>query len=149
VVGIHVEFPELKLLGCKELVETLREGDFVNQPIGTGCLGDILHAVRIQNVAHHRVTIPLFAAGELDQVGFGECFRIGHGRSPLLAGRAIAASWGKRDRGPLDEGSNAARQRAAMRGGAAQARRVRKRAALIPRRDRSQSPHERPSARTA
>jgi hypothetical protein len=47
----------------------------------------------------------------------------------------------------MDEGSNAARQRVAMRGGAAQARRVRKRAALIRRRDRSQSPHEWPSAR--
>jgi hypothetical protein len=98
VVGIHVEFPALKLLGCKELVETLREGDFIDQPIGAGCLGDILHTIRVQNIAHHRVTIPVLAAGELDQVGFGECFRISHGRSPLLAGRAIAASWGKRDR---------------------------------------------------
>ena len=33
--------------------------------------------IRVQNVAHHRVTIPVLAPGELDQVGFGECFRIG------------------------------------------------------------------------
>jgi hypothetical protein len=44
--------------------------------------------------------VPVLASGELDQVGFGECFRINHGRSPLLAGRAIAASWGKGDRSP-------------------------------------------------
>jgi hypothetical protein len=64
-----------------------------------------------------------------------------------LAGRAIAASWGKRDRdhGATDQTPRV--KRAAQRGGAAQARRVRKRAALIRRRDRSQSPHERPSAR--
>jgi len=67
-----------------------------------------------------------------------------HGRFPLLAGRAIAALWGKRDRNHWETPRV---KRAAMRGGAAQARRVRKRAALIRRRDRSQSTHERPSAR--
>jgi hypothetical protein len=49
--------------------------------------------IRVQNVAHHRVTIPVLAPGELDQVGFGECFRIGHGRSPLL-GEMFASAVG-------------------------------------------------------
>jgi hypothetical protein len=96
-VGIHRELPELKLLGRKALVAVLREGDFIDQPIGPACLCDVPHAVCVKNVAHHRVTIPVLASGELHQVGFGECFRISHGRS-RLANRAIAASWGKRDR---------------------------------------------------
>ena len=65
----------------------------------------------------------------------------------LLAGRAIAASWGKRDR---DHWARDQTPRvSAPRSGAElhKSRRVRKRAALIRRRDRSQSPHEKPSAR--
>jgi hypothetical protein len=78
--------------------------------------------IRVQNVAHHRVTIPVLAPGELDQVGFGECFRIGHGRSPLLGEPRDCGLVGQKGPGPLGEGSNAARQRAATRGGAAQAK---------------------------
>ncbi len=141
VIGIHGEFPELKLLGRKELVETLRESDFIDQPIGAGCLGDIFHTVGVKDVAHHRVTIPVLAAGELEQVVFAECFRIGHGRSLLLGEPRDCGLVGQKEPGPLDEGSNAARQRAAMWGEA-------ERAALIRRRDRSYVTHERPSARS-
>jgi hypothetical protein len=48
----------------------------------------------------------------------------GHGGSPFLAARAIAASWGKKGPGPWSRGMNlCALRRAAKRGGAAQAKR--------------------------
>jgi hypothetical protein len=83
VVGIHFQFPKLEALGGNALVAALPEGDFINQPVSPGCLRDIPDAIRIKNVAHHAVAIPIFGSGELGQVGFCQCFRIGH-CSPFL-----------------------------------------------------------------
>lgn len=38
-----------KLLGRQKLVEALRESDFIDQPIGAGCLRDIIHAVDVKD----------------------------------------------------------------------------------------------------
>lgn len=141
-VGIDFELPALKVLGGQQLVETLRQGNVINQP---PCLAPPRSATYLAplNRMHHHVTVPVLAARELPQAGLDECLRIGLGSFSLAWRAARLRLVRRRGPGPLDEGSNAARQRAALRGGAAQIP-VRKRAALIPRRDRAQVLHERP-----
>ena len=73
------QFPELEFVGRHQLVEALRQSDFVKKPIGPAVLGHVFCAVGVEDVAGERVAIPVFAAGELRQVGLGECFRVGHG----------------------------------------------------------------------
>jgi hypothetical protein len=69
-----------------------REGDFVDQPIGPARVRDIFRAVRKQHVPHKSVPIPLLAAGELRQVGLGQCFRGRHGVSSFVVMVAAAAA---------------------------------------------------------
>jgi hypothetical protein len=47
-VGTHGELPDLKFLGSHSLVVGLNNRDFVQKPI---VLGNVIRAVRVQNVA--------------------------------------------------------------------------------------------------
>src|SRR5271165_732594 len=78
-VGSDFQRPHLKLLGCDAFVVGLDQRDFVQQPISLCGVGDILCAVGEGDPAIDPVAIPVFAAGELAQVGFGKC--LGHGVS--------------------------------------------------------------------
>ena len=53
------------------LEELLREGDFVEQPVGAARIGHVLGAVRKQDAFHKAVPVPVLAAAELAQIGFG------------------------------------------------------------------------------
>src|ERR1700677_5370198 len=72
---MHGEFPYLKFLGGNRLVVGLNERDFVQKPIRSAVLGNMLRAVGVENVAVNRVSIPVVAAGELRQFGFAESLR--------------------------------------------------------------------------
>jgi hypothetical protein len=50
----------------------LREGDLVQQPIGSAPLGDVFRALGEQHGANKTVAIPLFRAAELPQIGSGD-----------------------------------------------------------------------------
>ena len=53
----------------------LNDRDFVQKPIRSAVLGNMLRAVGVENVAVNRVSIPVVAAGELRQFGFAESLR--------------------------------------------------------------------------
>ena len=55
---MHGEFPYLKFLGGNTLVVGLNDRDFVQKPIRSAVLGDVLRAVGVQNVAVDRMAIP-------------------------------------------------------------------------------------------
>src|ERR1017187_7023950 len=71
-VGTYGEFPDLKFLGGNSLVVGLNDRDFVQKPIRSTVLGNMLCAVGIENVAVDSVPIPVFAVGELREVAFAE-----------------------------------------------------------------------------
>jgi hypothetical protein len=75
VVGIDGEFPHLKRFAGDTLVKALGKGDFIEQPIGSAVIGNMLGAVCIQHIAHQAVPVPMLAAGELPQVACGQCCR--------------------------------------------------------------------------
>jgi hypothetical protein len=71
-VGMYGEIPDLKFLGGNSLVVGLNDHDFVQKPIRSTVLGDVLRAVGVENVSVDPVPIPVFAAGELREVTFAE-----------------------------------------------------------------------------
>src|ERR1035437_4633059 len=74
-VGMYCEFPDLKFLGGNSLAVGLNDRDFVQKPIRSTVLGNVLRAVGVKNVAVNPVPIPIFAAGKLREVAFAESLR--------------------------------------------------------------------------
>jgi hypothetical protein len=74
-VRAYGELPDLKFLGGKSLVVRLNDRDFVQKPMRSTVLGNVLCAVGVENVAVDSVPIPVFAAGELREVAFAESLR--------------------------------------------------------------------------
>ena len=73
--ALDVELPDLEFLGSDPLVVGLADGDFIEKPVGAAFVGDVFRAVGEQDVAVDAVPVPVFAAGELPEIGFGE-FRL-------------------------------------------------------------------------
>jgi hypothetical protein len=71
-VGTYSEVPDLKFLGGNSLVVRLNDRDFVQKPIRSTVLGNVLRAVGVENVPVDPVPIPVFAAGELREIAFAE-----------------------------------------------------------------------------
>jgi hypothetical protein len=57
-VGTYGEFPDLKFLGSNSLVVGLNDRDFVEKPIRSTVLANVLRAVGVENVAVDPVPIP-------------------------------------------------------------------------------------------
>src|ERR1700733_14174250 len=74
-VGTHGELPDLKFLRGDSLVVGLDDRDFVQNPIRSTVVGNVLRAVGVENVPIDPVPIPVFAAGELGEVAFAESLR--------------------------------------------------------------------------
>ncbi len=76
-VGPDGEVPNLELFGGDVLIVGLNQGDFVEKPVGSGVFGEILSAFGVENASVEGMAKPLFAAGELREVGGAErlvCF---------------------------------------------------------------------------
>ena len=56
-VGTYGEFPDLEFLGGDSLVVGLNDRDFVQKPIRSTVLGNVLRAVGVENVAVDSVPI--------------------------------------------------------------------------------------------
>lgn len=76
VVGVNFQRPYLKLLGRDGLNATLRERDFVKQPVRASPFGNELRALGVEHVAIDRMSKPAFTAGELRQIVCLKC--VGH-----------------------------------------------------------------------
>jgi hypothetical protein len=74
-VGTYGKVPDLKFLGGNCLVVRLNDRDFVQKPIRSTVLGNVLRAVGVENVPVYPVPIPVFAAGELREIAFAESLR--------------------------------------------------------------------------
>jgi len=74
-VGAYGELPDLKFLGGNSLVVGLNDRDFVQKPIRSTVLGNVLRAVGVENVAVDPVPIPVLAAGELREIVLAESLR--------------------------------------------------------------------------
>ncbi len=74
-VGMHGEFPDLKFLGGDGLVVGLDDRDFVQKPIRSAVLGNVLRAVGVKNVPVDRVSIPVFTSGKLREIASAESLR--------------------------------------------------------------------------
>ena len=74
-VGTYAELPDLKFLGGDSLVVGLNDRDFVQKPIRSAVLGNVLRAVGVKNIAVDRMAVPVVTASELRQVGFAESLR--------------------------------------------------------------------------
>jgi hypothetical protein len=74
-VGTYGEFPDLKFLGSNRLVVGLNDRDFVEKPIRSTALANVLRAVGVENVAVDPVPIPAFTAGKLREIAFAESLR--------------------------------------------------------------------------
>jgi putative SOS response-associated peptidase YedK len=86
-VGTYGELPDLKFLGGNSHVVVLNDRDFVQKPIRSAVLGNVLGAVGVENVRVDLASIPVFAAGELREVAFAESLR-GHGACLFLVKKA-------------------------------------------------------------
>ena len=74
-VGTYGELPDLKFLGGDSFVVVLNDRDFVQKPIRSAVLGNVLRAVGVKNIAVDRMAVPVVTASELRQVGFAESLR--------------------------------------------------------------------------
>jgi len=74
-VGTYGELPDLKFLGGDSLVVGLNDRDFVQKPIRSAVLGNVLRAVGVENVAVDPVPIPGFATSELREIAFDQSLR--------------------------------------------------------------------------
>jgi len=59
-VGTYGELPDLEFLGGDSLVVGLNDRDFVQKPIRSAVLGNVLRAVRVKNIAVDRMAVPVF-----------------------------------------------------------------------------------------
>src|ERR1035438_5560512 len=73
--GRTASFQNLKFFGGNGLVVRLNDRDFVQKPIRSTMLGNVLRAVGVENVPVDPVPIPVFAAGELREIAFAESLR--------------------------------------------------------------------------
>src|SRR5260370_13185671 len=71
-VGTYGDLADLKFIGGNSLVVGLNDRDFVEKPIRSAMLGNVMRAVGKENVAVDPVPIPVFAAGELHEIAFAE-----------------------------------------------------------------------------
>ena len=74
-VGMYGELPDLKILGGDGLVVRLDDSDFIQKPICTAVLGNVLRAVGVENVAVDPMPIPIVTAGELREIACAESLR--------------------------------------------------------------------------
>jgi hypothetical protein len=74
-VGTYGELPDLKFFGGNSLVVGLNDRDFVQKPICSTVLGNVLRAVGVENVAVDPMPIPVLTAGELREIAFAESLR--------------------------------------------------------------------------
>jgi hypothetical protein len=74
-VGTYGELPDLKFLGGNSLAVELSDRDFVQKPIRSTVLGNMLRAVGVENVPVDSVPIPILAARKLREVAFAESLR--------------------------------------------------------------------------
>jgi hypothetical protein len=51
VVGTYRELPALKFFRGNLLVVGVNKGDFVKEPLGAGCVGNVFRAVREEHLA--------------------------------------------------------------------------------------------------
>jgi hypothetical protein len=82
-VGTYGEFPDLKFLGSNSL-EGLNDRDFVEKPIRSSVLANVLRAVDAENVAVDPVPIPAFTAVKLREIAFAESLRCHDGCASFL-----------------------------------------------------------------
>ena len=71
-IGTHGELPDLKFLCGDSLVVGLNDSDFIQKPIRSAVLGNVLRAVGVENVAVDPMPIPMFTAGELREIACAE-----------------------------------------------------------------------------
>jgi hypothetical protein len=71
-IETYGELPDLKFLGGDSLVVRLNDRDFVQKPIRPAVLGNVLHAVGVENVAVDPMPIPIVTAGELREIARAE-----------------------------------------------------------------------------
>src|SRR5216684_5154772 len=74
-IGTHGELPDLKFLRGDSLVVGLNDSDFIQKPIRSAVLGNVLRAVGVENLAVDPMPIPIFTAGKLPEVAFVESLR--------------------------------------------------------------------------
>ena len=65
----------MKFFGGNGLVVRLNDRDFVQKPIRSAVLGNMLRAVGVENVAVDPMPIPIVTPGELREIAFAESLR--------------------------------------------------------------------------
>ena len=74
-VATYGELPDLEFLGGNSLVVELNDRDFVQKPIRTAVLRNVLRAVGVVNVEVDPMPKQVFAAAELCEIAFAEGLR--------------------------------------------------------------------------
>src|ERR1035438_7100361 len=74
-IGTYGELPDLKFLRGDSLVVGLDDSDFIQKPIRSAVLGNVLRAVGVENVAVDPMPIPIVTPGELRQIACAESLR--------------------------------------------------------------------------
>ena len=77
-VGANLQLPDLELFLSNAGFMLLSDCDDVEQPVGAALLGKELSAVGVEHRAIDPVAIPVFRAGELPELRFGECSCVRH-----------------------------------------------------------------------
>lgn len=80
LVGIDRQLPKLEFLGTDTFFITLAQGNFVEQPVGSGGIGQKLCAFGEDDVIDKGVAVKAFASGEMPQLG-GDGLGFEHGLS--------------------------------------------------------------------
>ena len=65
------KLPELEAF-CRHAADQLHADDFIDQPVSAAMLGDVPHAVSVEQLAIECAAIPLLRAGKLSEVLRGE-----------------------------------------------------------------------------
>jgi hypothetical protein len=74
-VEMYGELPDLKFLRGDSLVVGLNDSDFIQKPIRSAVLGNVLRAVGVENVVVDPMPIPIVTAGELREIACAESLR--------------------------------------------------------------------------
>jgi len=77
-VGVNLQVPDLELFAGNARIMLLSNCNDVEQPVSAALLGKKLSAIGVEHRAIDAMAIPVFRAGELPELRFGECSCVRH-----------------------------------------------------------------------
>jgi hypothetical protein len=82
-VGSDRELPRLKPRGGDAFVRSLKKGDGIEKPVSSSLVGNVFPTVGKRDSGVQGMRVPMLAAGEVPEIGFGKFRGLRHGLPPF------------------------------------------------------------------